>query len=90
MELNRICDGDNVYAANTNERLEFNLETQIEIIDSTLDKEDYYMGEKSQAAAASGKIEYFIFGRNEPALQHFHSGYREALQLPALEEYHAG
>ena len=33
---------------------------------STLDEEDYYMAEKSQQAAASGKVEYFIFGRNEP------------------------
>ncbi len=83
-------DGDNVYDANVVERLEFNLETQIEIINSTLDEEDYYMGEKSQEAAASGKVEHFIFGRNEPALQHFHNNYRAALELPPLEAYRAG
>ncbi|MGR8947721.1 MAG: aromatic ring-hydroxylating oxygenase subunit alpha [Gammaproteobacteria bacterium] len=78
-------DGKNVYDADVSQRLEFNLETQIEIIKSTLDEEDYYMGEKSQQAAASGKVEYFVFGRNEPALHHFHQNFREALKQPPLE-----
>lgn len=78
-------DGGNVYNADVNERIEFNLDTQREIIRSTLELEDYYMGEKSQEAAASGKLEYFVFGRNEPALQHFHRNYHEALNLPSLE-----
>ena len=78
-------DGSNVYDADVSQRLEFNLDTQIEIIKSTLDEEDYYMGEKSQLAAASGKVEYFIFGRNEPALHHFHENYKEFLGQPALE-----
>lgn len=78
-------DGSNVYDADISQRLEFNLETQLEIIKSTLDEEDYYMGEKSQQAAASGKVEYFIFGRNEPALHHFHKNYKEVLNQPPLE-----
>lgn len=78
-----------VYEADMTKRLEFNLRTQIELFDSTVDEEDYYMGEKSQQAAASGKVEYFIFGRNEPALHHFHNNYRDALGLPPLEEYRA-
>ena len=81
--------GDNLYQADMSKRIEFNLETQIELSDSTIEKEDYYMGEKSQEAAASGRVEHFIFGRNEPALHHFHQNYREALDLPPLEEYRA-
>lgn len=78
-------DGSNVYDADVTQRLEFNLETQLELIRSTLDEEDYYMAEKSQQAAASGKVEYFIFGRNEPALHHFHRNFRQALDLEPLE-----
>jgi hypothetical protein len=29
--------------------------------------------------------EHMIFGRNEPALRHYHNTFREALGLPALE-----
>jgi len=80
-------EGKSLYEADMTKRLEFNLQTQMEIVNSTLEEEDYYMGEKSQQAAASGKVEHFIFGRNEPALHHFHRNYREALDMPPLEEY---
>ncbi len=83
-------DGTTLYNADMSSRIEFNLETQMELIDSTLEKEDYYMGAKSQETAESGKVEHFIFGRNEPALQHFHEQYRDALGMPPLEEYRAG
>jgi hypothetical protein len=36
--------------------------------------------------ANSGKIDHFLFGRNEPALHHFHNNYRSALGMPPLEE----
>lgn len=71
-------------------QIEFNLATQLELIDSALEKEDYYMGTKAQETANSGKVEHFIFGRNEPALHHFHGNYRDALGMPPLEEYRAG
>ena len=80
-------EGKSLYEADMTKRLEFNLQTQMEIVNSTLEEEDYYMGEKSQQAAASGKVEHFIFGRNEPALHHFHRNYREALDMPPLEVY---
>ena len=73
--------------ADMTKRLEFNLQTQTEIVHGTIEAEDYYMGEKSQLGAASGKVEYFIFGRNEPGLHHMHNNYREALGMPSLEEY---
>ncbi len=80
-------NGENLYKADTTQRLEFNLETNAELFVSTVEHEDYYMGTKSQAAANSGMVEYFLFGRNEPALHHFHNNYRDALGQPPLEEY---
>ena len=47
--------------------------------------EDYAVGERSQRGADSGAIEHSIFGRNEPALHHYHNTYREALGMDPLE-----
>ena len=50
--------------------------------------EDYRAASTSQAAADSGAIDHLLFGRNEPALHHYHNTYREALgmdPLPLLE-----
>ena len=38
-----------------------------------------------QRAAETGMLKEIIFGRNEPALHHFHRNYREALGQPPLE-----
>lgn len=43
------------------------------------------MGEKAQQSAKSGLLTYLLFGRNEPALHHYHKTFREALNLPPLE-----
>ncbi len=56
-----------------------------EIFDSTIEQEDYLMGETTQKTAEAGLVKEFIFGRNEPALHHYHNTYREALNLPPLE-----
>ena len=82
-------DGASLYDADMSSRIEFNLETQMEIAKSTIEDEDYYVGEKAQKTAESGRVEHFIFGRNEPALHHFHETYRDALGMPPLEEYRA-
>ena len=42
------------------------------------------MGEMQQRAAETGMLKEIIFGRNEPALHHFHQNYREALNQPPL------
>jgi phenylpropionate dioxygenase-like ring-hydroxylating dioxygenase large terminal subunit len=47
--------------------------------------EDYVAAASSHLGARSGQISHFIFGRNEPALHHYHATYREALGLPPLE-----
>jgi hypothetical protein len=57
----------------------------VEAFSSTVSAEDYVMGEHQQISAASGLLEYSIFGRNEAALHHFHSSYHEALERPPLE-----
>jgi len=79
--------GENLYAADTSTRVEFNLATQLELFVSTVEDEDYAMGIKTQQAADSGKLDYFLFGRNEPALHHFHNNYRSALGMRPLEAY---
>lgn len=47
--------------------------------------EDYAVAATSHKGAVSGAQEYFTFGRNEPALHHYHNTYRAALGLPPLE-----
>jgi len=60
-------------------------ESTVEAFSSTVEAEDYVMGEHQQITAASGLLEYSVFGRNEPALHHFHANYREALGRAPLE-----
>mgnify|MGYP001496852874 CR=1 FL=1 len=61
------------------------LKQNMEVFHSTIELEDYVMGEMQQKAAENGQLKEIIFGRNEPALHHFHSNYREALGQPPLE-----
>ena len=61
------------------------LEATMEIFDSTIEKEDYLMGETTQKSAESGLLDYVMFGRNEPALHHYHNNYRAALGMEPLE-----
>ena len=51
--------------------------------------EDYAMASSQQTAANSGALRNVIFGRNEPALHHYHNTYLALLgldQLPLLDE----
>jgi len=63
----------------------FSLEASQEVFRSTIEHEDYLMGETTQQAAQSGVLDYLQFGRNEPALHHYHNTFREALNLAPLE-----
>ena len=50
--------------------------------------EDYVAGASQQRSAASGALPHVVFGRNEPALHHYHNTYRAALgeaPLPLLD-----
>ena len=57
-----------------------------EVFNSTIEQEDYAMGETTQRAAETGLLKHIIFGRNEPALHHYHKTFRAALDMPPLEE----
>ena len=47
--------------------------------------EDYTVAARSQLGAESGLSEYVVYGRNEPALHHYHNTYRAALGMEPLE-----
>lgn len=46
--------------------------------------EDYAVAARSQLGAEAGVPEFNVFGRNEPALHHYHNTYREALGMDFL------
>ncbi len=55
---------------------------------SIIRDEDYVMSASQQTAANSGALRDIVFGRNEPALHHYHNTYRELLgfePLPLLD-----
>lgn len=62
------------------------LSASFEVFRSTIENEDYVMGELQQIAAESGRLKYILFGRNEPALHHFHTNYRSVLGQSPLEK----
>ena len=55
---------------------------------SIIRDEDYVVSASQQRTASSGAIGHVVFGRNEPALHHYHRTYRRMLNmepLPLLE-----
>jgi len=46
--------------------------------------QDYRAAEMAQRSAESGLQEWFLFGRNEPTLHHYHATYQRELGLPPL------
>jgi len=53
---------------------------------SIIRDEDYAAASLSQKTAESGLQDWFLFGRNEPTLHHYHNTYRKVLGMPPLEE----
>ena len=51
---------------------------------SVIRDEDYVAAASSHKGLKSGNIDYLTFGKNEPALHHYHNTYREALGLQSL------
>ena len=60
-------------------------ETAFELTAHVIKAEDYAIAESAQANFAAAPDTPLLFGRNEPALHHYHANYRAALGLPALE-----
>jgi phenylpropionate dioxygenase-like ring-hydroxylating dioxygenase large terminal subunit len=79
-------DASKVYEFEERSNAGVNLEASLEVFHSTVEREDYVMGEMQQRAAENGQLKEVLFGRNEPALHHFHNNYREALGQPLLEK----
>ncbi|MEM1433014.1 MAG: aromatic ring-hydroxylating dioxygenase subunit alpha [Pseudomonadota bacterium] len=83
----KVIGAADVYdAEGRDEAAAFSLEASREIFRSTIEQEDYAMGETTQQAAENGTLTHLVFGRNEPALHHYHNTFREALNLPPLEQ----
>jgi len=78
-------DASKVYEFNDSAPRRPSLEASLEVFHSTIEQEDYVMGEMQQRAAEDGQLKEILFGRNEPALHHFHNNYREALGQPPLQ-----
>ena len=82
-----VIDGENVYLTDARDgNAIVSPAAAMEVINSTLENEDFRMAEMTQRSAESGLVSEFIFGRNEPALQHFHNTFNAALGLPPLDE----
>ncbi len=47
--------------------------------------EDFEVASRAQIGSDCGIHEHVLFGRNEPALHHYHNTYRGALGMPPLE-----
>ncbi|MDJ0852584.1 MAG: aromatic ring-hydroxylating dioxygenase subunit alpha [Myxococcota bacterium] len=78
---------ENAYERDFEEGAALTLSAFTEVFDSTIEQEDYRMGENQQRAAESGQLEHIVFGRNEPALHHYHTYFRQALGMPPLERF---
>ena len=91
--LARVSDGsvqtltaENTYDRDLEGDFAISFEAIREVFDSTIEQEDYLMGQHQQRAAESGQLPHLIFGRNEPALHHYHAQFRDFMGLPPLEK----
>ena len=60
------------------------LEQQYNGFASVIRDEDYMVAASSHRGLMTGSLDYLTFGKNEPALHHYHNTYREALGLQSL------
>ena len=51
---------------------------------SVIRDEDYVASASQQRSAEGGALPHVVFGRNEPALHHYHGTYRAELGLDPL------
>ncbi len=58
----------------------------LSLLIKTVEEEDFPVGEGAQQNMNSMAQPHIVFGRNEPALQHFHRVVRAALDLPPVEQ----
>jgi len=53
-----------------------------DLLMATVENQDFPVSEGIQQGFYAGAQEDIVFGRNEPALQHFHQALKSALELP--------
>jgi phenylpropionate dioxygenase-like ring-hydroxylating dioxygenase large terminal subunit len=81
----QVATAEDVYQVDPDQQRLSSLDAIKEVFVSTIEQEDYLMGESTQRAVASGLMPTMTFGRNEPALHHYHRTFAEALQMPGPE-----
>jgi phenylpropionate dioxygenase-like ring-hydroxylating dioxygenase large terminal subunit len=54
-------------------------DANMELLLATVEREDFPLAQRIQEGFGSGAQEFVTFGRNEPALQHYHASIRDAL-----------
>lgn len=67
------------------EHPERNYEERFDGFNHVVLNEDYAMAESTQRCAEAGIQSHVLFGRNEPALRHYHNAHRRGLARPPLE-----
>ena len=50
------------------------------ICDTVVDGEDFWVAGRTEPGLSTGLLDSVVFGRNEPAPQHLHRGFRAALE----------
>ena len=82
-----VSGADEAYICEEGKQRLLSLEAIAEVFVSTIEQEDYLMGESTQRAVESGLLDELIFGRNEPALHHYHRVFAEALHIPGPQPF---
>ena len=82
-----VSGADEAYIFEEGKQRLLSLEAIAEVFVSTIEQEDYLIGESTQRAVESGLLDELIFGRNEPALHHYHRVFAEALHIPGPQPF---
>lgn len=64
----------------------YSITTQMEGFAAIIQAEDYVAAAKGHIGVKSGALDHVTFGRNEPALHHYHSTFNKVLGLPPLQK----
>ena len=67
------------------EATEWTVEERFQGFNDVVFLEDYRTAETTQRTAEAGVVKHVLFGRNEPALRHYHNTHRRGLGRPLLE-----
>ena len=80
-DADEVFNAENAYEHEGETRPVPTLSTITKAFADVIEEEDYLMGAHQQRTAESGQVDHLIFGRNEPALHHYHTHFRDALGM---------